>query len=235
MSTKTGGDPIHLIGTVEPLHPDLQASLRETPIGLSLKHPLVFSCPYNDTLSAYLNAFYAQKQTELERARTKRAWPLVIWLHERPFRWRALDEIALAMTDDDYWTLLADVWQDTENLWEEAPLIRRLLAGAEGHPITGRPAMMTPEERAALAAMADTLTVYRGVKAHNVGHGLSWTVDRKKAVWFAQRFDGNGYVYSGTVSRSNVIAYFVGRGESEIVALPGDVSIQRIRRSTKRR
>lgn len=63
------------------------------------------------------------------------------------------------------------------------------------------------------------ITVYRGVK-HNDYKGLSWTIDKKIAIWFAKRFSNNVdkcYVFSGKLMKKDIIAYFDQRGESEIV------------------
>lgn len=51
-------------------------------------------------------------------------------------------------------------------------------------------------------------------------HGLSWTIDYSKAEWFAHRYDTDseeGYILKADISRSNILAYFDSRGESEVV------------------
>lgn len=51
-------------------------------------------------------------------------------------------------------------------------------------------------------------------------HGLSWTTDYSKAEWFAHRYDTGseeGYILKADISRSNILAYFDSRGESEVV------------------
>jgi hypothetical protein len=58
------------------------------------------------------------------------------------------------------------------------------------------------------------------------GTGLSWTTDREKAVWFARRFPGpEPRVLTGRTRRGNVIAYFAGRQEAEVIVLPEDVEV----------
>src|ERR1700737_4874751 len=52
--------------------------------------------------------------------------------------------------------------------------------------------------------------------------GLSWTLDRDKAVWFARRFSefsvGAARLFHGNVKRQDGHAFFSGGNESEIVA-----------------
>jgi hypothetical protein len=112
------------------------------------------------------------------------------------------------------------VWTDSDNIWQEITNWKRLWAS--GRP--GRDVVMDEDEREALAAMPDEITVYRGTTNKKGIRGLSWTLDRDQAVWFARRYtqikNGNGVLTTGTVQKKDVMAYFTGRNEQEIVALP---------------
>ena len=66
----------------------------------------------------------------------------------------------------------------------------------------------------------------------------SFSTNRDKAEWFANRFamleGGYPMLSIGTVDKSDVLAYLLGRGEFEILAPPDKVSIEatiRVRRS----
>ena len=70
------------------------------------------------------------------------------------------------------------------------------------------------------------ITIYRGecTKSTPVQKALSWTLDKEKAVWFAKRFlclasdiEKIGYVYTAKVNLKNIIGYYDGRKESEVV------------------
>ena len=82
--------------------------------------------------------------------------------------------------------------------------------------------MMDRDERGALRVMSDSLRIFRGCTGDNED-GLSWTIDPKRAEFFAKRFGRDGYVIEGQCQKSDIIAFFTGRQESEIVILPGDV------------
>lgn len=63
------------------------------------------------------------------------------------------------------------------------------------------------------------VTIYRGVKVNNY-RGLSWTVDKSVAEWFARRFGHNGdkcYVFTGTINKKDILALFSNRNEKEVV------------------
>lgn len=119
------------------------------------------------------------------------------------------------MNEKDYGTFLSEAWVTQENpnmdcnvTHEEA---RELFRGAE-------PAyLMTDEERAYLDSKPETFTLYRGVAEGRSKEGLSWTDSREKAEWFANRFRENGFVLEKEVSKSDVLAYFAGCGESEFI------------------
>lgn len=65
----------------------------------------------------------------------------------------------------------------------------------------------------------NTVTIYRGVKVKNY-RGLSWTIDKSVAEWFARRFGHNGdkcYVFIGTINKKDILALFSSRNEKEVV------------------
>ncbi|ACL77258.1 hypothetical protein [Ruminiclostridium cellulolyticum] len=66
------------------------------------------------------------------------------------------------------------------------------------------------------------ITIYRGecTKSTPVNKALSWSLDKDRAEWFARRFlfgDNVGYVYSAKVKINDVIGYYNGRDESEVI------------------
>lgn len=206
-----------------PLHPDLVPWVQEGEPFASLRHPLVYEVPYFSEHS-HANQVYAHKRKRLAEAMEEQDWSTVVWLHERPYRAEALDDVAWRIEDDaDYWNLVRDVWMDTENLRQWDHLIENLLHPAE----RGEPQMMDDDEQAALAAMGDPITVWRGHSQYNA-EGWSWTVDRERAEWFARRLlhgDKAPLISKGRVRRRDVLAYLTGRGEAEIVVDPADVEV----------
>jgi hypothetical protein len=77
---------------------------------------------------------------------------------------------------------------------------------------------MWAKDRRALEGLADKIEVWRGCKKKShIQGGLSWTVDKDGALWFARRFAEAGYLGRGVVLKEKVWAYLGDRKESEIV------------------
>ena len=201
---------------VEPLHPDLMPYYEKVgPLGApSVRHPLVFEVLL--TSNAYANFMYEEKRRRLEEALTEQHWHTAVFLHERPHRADALAMIADLMPPEAYWPLVGQVWADTENAWQCKQTWHRLLTDSR----PGRELMMDEDERAALQALPQKVTVYRGaVKGRNEA-GLSWTLDQDKAVWFARRLADRTdpcVLLTGRVRQPRIIACLHGRGEQEVL------------------
>jgi hypothetical protein len=70
-------------------------------------------------------------------------------------------------------------------------------------------------------APTETQTLYRGAPASSNGWGMSWTTDRDRARWFADRFNRDGYaVFRADVKPAAVLAYADDRGEAEMIVNP---------------
>jgi hypothetical protein len=220
----------------EPLHEDLIPYIEYVQMGgerwTALKHPWVFDVPYTERLNKHLNVQYVYKCEAIQRALNEDDWHSYVFLHERPFRSDAFGDIEENLSDEEYWSLLSNVWMDTENLhqWGD-DLIHKLLVGS------GRPGrrkwMMDAEDKKALAQESEYITVYRGHQGINQT-GWSWTTDKAMAERLAKRLlvrDRLPYITTGRVRKKKVVAYLLGRGESEIIVNPNDVLEKEIKRA----
>ena len=81
--------------------------------------------------------------------------------------------------------------------------------------------LMIAEERKVLDALPDEIEIYRGVrKGSKKAKGMSWTTDKTVAEWFSKRFSkghDTGDIYKAVIRKSDVLAFFQGRNEQEIV------------------
>jgi hypothetical protein len=216
-------DLMELLTREEPLHEDLLPYFEEDgPIGPSLRSPLVYDVI--GVRPAYANWRYAQKKAALEDALANGKWHTAVFIHERPYRVDALLRIVTehgdAIDDATYWSLVGSVWVDSENVWQNRAEWDVVFHGLREHDEAHH--MMDDDERATLAQLPDRIKVYRGAVDQVNDDGLSWTLDEAKAQWFARRFDrglGTAVVVHGWVAKEDVLAYFSGRGESEIVVV----------------
>lgn len=188
------------------------------PMGPCIKHPLMIETFYQPAAGEWYNARLAAKRKIIAGYEAAGKWGPAVWLHERPFRLDALAERWHRISCARRWRLLGAVLTDSENLWQYRAVLPAFLRSADPR----RPLMMNAAERRALRALPETMTVYRGCRAHNRA-GWSWTLDPKKAEWFARRFGRVGIVRTGTVPKARVLAHFLGRGEAEVLLAPGAV------------
>ena len=196
----------------ETLHPDLVPYLEQSGEGwMMLRHPLVYQVPFFSNGSA--NAYYEQKRNAVEKATGDKNYKQFVWLFERPYRVEAFIKIADKLSDTDYWRLLSDVWIDTENQYAYINAWKKLLASKRSN----RHYMMTEEEDNTLRSLPAKVTIYRGCQKGINEDGLSWTLDKSKAEFFANRFGKKGIILERTVSKNDIVAVLLGRGESEVI------------------
>jgi hypothetical protein len=88
--------------------------------------------------------------------------------------------------------------------------------------IEGRRACMSDEDIRTFDSLPQQIEVWRGTSHKRGLARLAWTLDREKAVWFAQRFCSESRVprlAKGMVEKRDVLAYFGGRKEREIISI----------------
>ncbi len=193
-----GEDPL------DGLHPDLEPYLVDTPVGIMLKHPLVFSLL---PIAEMVNVQYEYKQRAVEEAIEAGDWCQVMWLYERPYRldmvldWWETNTTSLG----EHRELLQDAWIDCEFPYHTSKtrLVRAFKsAGYLSDNLHDPP--------------TQSFVVYRGttVKGRT---GLSWTRDPAVAAWFADRYHDGGVVYRAIILPRGILATFLDRGEAEVV------------------
>lgn len=218
-------DFMDLIRSEEPLDPELEPWTYTDPqFGRCLKHPLVFEI--GGVHPGLANHIFRTKKAELHNALARGLWHTYVFLHERPFRSAALIQLKqLAekrVSPEEFAKLVGQVWTDTEN--HHQTIAEWWLLWSFVDDMQLRRELMTDEEWQALTELPQTVTVYRGcVTDLNDTEGLSWTLDRDKAVWFANRFrelagSGSPIVHVGEVNKNDILAYFQSRNEEEIVS-----------------
>lgn len=71
-----------------------------------------------------------------------------------------------------------------------------------------------------ISDLSGVVMIYRGVGSEKYRGGISWTLDKSKAEWFATRFTDDGIVYSAKVKSKDILYYISDRGEEEIIVDP---------------
>lgn len=219
-----------LMSKQEPLSAELEYYLEENEdLGWPmLRHPLVFSVPHFDAMNALVNQRLREKKLAVNKARNTRRWDRFIFLHERPYRLDAFMSVEDILPDKKYWSLLGDIWTDSENIRQNMSEWRHLLSSHR----PCRYAMMQQEERNVIKHdLPGEVTVYRGFPGRGIQHGFSWSTNPVVAKFFARRLAGKDEARNlvvGTVAKKDVIAYFDGRSEQEVVVLPENVTVTKL-------
>lgn len=212
-------DLMQLLSKREDLHPNLVPFLSESTGGWAmLRHPLVYSVPHHEQQNAYVNAQYHAKLRAIKEAHEKAEWDHYLILHERPYRVGVFMQIKSVLQAKAYWETVSWLWSDSENIHQNRRQWRQIWLSKEPE----RQAVMDEEELGLFAELPDVLKIYRGIRYQSAVRGLSWTLDRDKAVWFAKRFrlDRQPILLTTEIQKSQAIAYLIGRNESEIVVHP---------------
>lgn len=68
--------------------------------------------------------------------------------------------------------------------------------------------------------LSGVVPIFRGVGSEKYRNGISWTLAKSKAEWFATRFTDNGIVYSAKVKSKDILYYISERDEEEIIVDP---------------
>lgn len=206
-----------MMASDEPLHPDLVPYYdpdRVHGMGM-LRHPLVYSVPFSS--NAMVNKQYESKKSAVARALEEKNFDRYVFLHERPYRVDAFKEIQDELSDWKYWKILGEIWVDTENQHANIRAWKNLLNSKRPH----RHYFMGEDETNLLLSLPDEVTIYRGCLKGRNENGLSWTLDKVKAEWFAKRLlrSGTPLLLTGVVKKSDIVAVLLGRNESEIVTM----------------
>ena len=158
--------------------------------GIEMIHHKYFVGIWSDheMVISQANKVYEYKKDKVAEAIKDKDISSYLWLHERAYR---VQSILDALEDwwkpskKEYWEVIANVWTDTENVYENHLAWEQLLflEFSDSH------LMMDEEDTKFFNELPNTITIYRGGIDDK---GYSWTLDKDKAEWFANRWVMNG-------------------------------------------
>lgn len=204
-----------LLQKKEPLHEDLKPYVSNGGVMPVLQHPLVFQVPYSEQMNALSNKQYELKKKKTEEYLNEKKYASYVFIHERPYRLQAFMEIYDQLKPKEYWEILADIWTDSENIWQNKSTYKELFSHHPKH----KNHFMSKEDRKVFNSLPEQVVVYRGYWQGKNKNGFSYTIDKEMAEWFANRFSKNGKVLQRTVSKDKIIAYTNGRNEQEVIII----------------
>lgn len=134
----------------------------------------------------------------------------------KPYRLFFLKEIQKVISDEDLGKCISATWNIIENISMDVNVsgtqMVSMFKQADKHTL------MTEDEREYIEQLENEVVLYRGVTSYNSHKkkAMSWTLDKKRAEWFAKRFEGGAEVWKLVVPKNRILAYF-DRGENEVI------------------
>ena len=175
------------------------------------------SCIYISSLE-YNSSYYEEdeKQTRIERINKADRFSQCLSAINKGNRFDYLNWLHKEglITDQECANAVYSIWTMQENFYRcgmSKEKLIKMMKMAEKSPLL----------QSDIDDLSDnnTVTIYRGVKVNNY-RGLSWTIDKSVAEWFARRFRHNGdscYLFTGTINKKDILALFSSRNEKEVV------------------
>lgn len=205
--------------TLDDLDDELKDSMQSDSVfGTVIKHPLLFWIgPINPAMVSYINNGISAKRKALAEAEKEKNWSSYIYLHERPYRINAFEDVMDQMSDSEYWENLSSIWVDSESIGTEPERWLELLSSER----KSRDSFMNKDEQKKFAELPETFTVYRGYsEGDSEEFGMSWSTDYGVAEWFARRFSDKTseiIIEEMDIAKTDAMAYLTRRGEDEII------------------
>ena len=228
--------------TVESLHPD------ESVFGPALK------LPFSEEINAYIlrqnSVFEMCHPTDSEVMENMHNWEIkrkallqnkeysnYLMRFDSHKRGAAFLEIYKEMPDSDYWKCLGETWRMIEVSYPDRALWLKLFSSDRLH----RNCLMEKSDWQAFDELPEVMNVFRGYTKGIGRSGLSWTLSEMTANFFATEYASGGrrelfcgykkgmqgMVVTGKCRKHDVLGYFNGREEQEIVINPEKVFSKR--------
>lgn len=148
------------------------------------------------------------KNTEQVLEEVKSLSELFIMLN-KTYRFTFLEHIQRFLSNDDLGRVLKFIWTQSEftnsgDVFTKKQLLRLF---KKASPNT----LMDKEDLAILQELPDRLTIYRGANSRNSKdpNVFSWTLSRKTAAWYANRFDDSvPCIFQAEIVKEGVLAYW---------------------------
>lgn len=193
--------------------------------GMFVSHPFVNSAFYpgrNGEIGNLLEdeglyqEFLEEKRDKIGSIKRYREFDSLL---EKPYRMAFLKYTYEYLSRKDLADYLKDAWISAENPNSDVNVtlseLKKYFRNAD------KEVLMDERDRDLLESLPEEVEVFRGItKKRGKVQALSWTLDIGKAEWFANRFSGKGEVYQAKVSKEDIYAIFLSRGEQEVVLNP---------------
>ena len=218
MSTSKHNDQISMIVN---FLMDLDIGMIEELSPIRVSHPFIeegvsFNLKTGEVINLIEDEEALKKEKELRLKRMRNMSPMQIAFYvSKPYRILYLHLAFPYLTKKERSEIMHEVWISVENINNNVNVsqmeILKMLRKCNPKYL------MSQENFKVYENLPDTFTVYRGLQENAQEDGLSWTLSKDVAEWFANRFDNEGEIIEKVIHKSEVIAYFNDRDEEEVV------------------
>jgi len=164
----------------------------------------------------YLNKKYKINKENAENAIKNKDYVRYINSHELPYKLAPLCAVFEKADADDKTKaeLLTYNWVLTENPSVNMKHWIKLFK----YFTEKKELLMSEQELEFFNNLPEEITIYRGA---DTIEGISWTLCKEKAEWFAKRYNKNGKVFEKTVKKHDCLCFLNDRKEEEIIYILG--------------
>ena len=140
----------------------------------------------------------------------------VFYLVNDAYRMLFFHDVARFLSKEDFASLLGSVWVGSDYANCDMNVSKKSMLNFFKQ--ADKALLMTESELEYFNALEESFIIYRGVSRENRNvKALSWTTSFGKAKWFADRWGKGGVVYSASIDKEDVCAYFDRKNEDEVV------------------
>ena len=133
------------------------------------------------------------------------------------YRLMFLNDASKYLSTQEFSDLLGDAWVTSEYANQDENVSKQQLLKL--FKSADKNVLMSEDELETFDDFEDTITIYRGVGSGNKNNikALSWTTSFGKAKWFSERWGKGGKIYSATILKNDILAYFDRKNEDEVI------------------
>jgi len=134
-------------------------------------------------------------------------------------------ELIPQLSDIEYWYGLYEAYTSSDNTYRFGKELKKLFTADRG----SKEYIMTEDDRNKLQKFPPKLIIYRAMtirEFNNKDFGVSWTLNSKKAEYFANEYPRNhstnnekSIIHSIEIDKKDIIAYWTDREEDEIIVV----------------
>lgn len=139
----------------------------------------------------------------------------IFLLFRKQYRLTLLSYIKDDLSIQDFSTVLIESWVQTESPMQDSNVTPNEIL--QYFKYADKQYLMTEEELDYYNNLPEEIIIFRGVQNKEYSDGFSWTMNKEKAKWFANRFDCDGVVYKAIANKRDILCYNNRRREQEII------------------